>query len=219
METLTELLESRMNQAVVWFFSMWWYWLPAGLGLAFRFGLLKYKIFDSEKRIKAIFRDISIIALLTITWNLLNANQLEDKAVVMILILTMVYIFYGIAKECEDTGGTTESLLLIVKSVFVTVLSFQTFIGTIVGAVCTSILAVLVYKVWYRFEKKTDLFEIIFLCVEAILLSVYTEVNHIEGFLLIFFFVFYEETALFLLNYFSKYMASKFLGEADDYNF
>lgn len=208
-----------MEQALIWFFSMWWYWLPAGLGFAFRFGLLKYKILDSELRVKAILRDIGIIALLSLAWNLMNENKLEDNAGVMVFALTMVYIFYGIAKDCEDIGGTTESLLLIVKGVFVTALSFQTLIGTATGAAFTCILAGLAYKLWFGVEKKTDLFEIVFLCMEAILLSLYTEINNVEGLLFVFLFVFFEETAIFLLNYLLKYITAHILGEADDYDF
>ena len=219
MEILAELLEHKMEQALIWFFSMWWYWLPAGLGFAFRFGLLKYKILDSELRVKAILRDIGIIALLSLAWNLMNENKLEDNAGVMVFVLTMVYIFYGIAKDCEETGGTTESLLLIVKGVFVTALSFQTLTGTVAGAVFTCVLAGLAYKVWFGVEKKTDLFEIFFLCMEAILLSLYTEINHVEGLLFVFLFVFFEETAIFLLNYLLKYITAHILDEADDYDF
>ena len=44
MQVIEELLYQKTAQGLDWFFSVWWYWLPAGIGFLFRFGLLKYKI-------------------------------------------------------------------------------------------------------------------------------------------------------------------------------
>lgn len=214
MQVIEELLYQKTAQGLDWFFSVWWYWLPAGIGFLFRFGLLK--IWDPEMRVKAILKDIGIVCGLTILWSSMNSVGLDDNAAVMLIILTFVYIFYGLAESCEDTGGTTESLLLIIKSVFVTMLSFQTVWGTLFGAVLTGVLAVLAYKFWFGVEKKTDLFEIIFLCVEAVGLSIYGEFHDIQG-IGVLLFVFYEETAFFLLNYLVKEGAARYFGEAEDY--
>ena len=216
MQVIEELLYQKTAQGLDWFFSVWWYWLPAGIGFLFRFGLLKYKIWDSEMCVKAILKDIGIVFGLTILWSSMNSARLDDNAAVMLIILTFVYIFYGLAKSCEDTGGTTESLLLIIKSVYVTMLSFQTIWGTLFGAVITCVLAVLTYNFWFSAEKKTDLFEIIFLCIEAVGLSIYGEFHDIQG-IGVLLFVFYEETALFLLNYLVKEGAAKYFGETEDY--
>lgn len=216
MQVIEELLYQKTAQGLDWFFSVWWYWLPAGIGFLFRFGLLKYKIWDSEMCVKAILKDIGIVFGLTILWSSMNSARLDDNAAVMLIILTFVYIFYGLAKSCEDTGGTTESLLLIIKSVYVTMLSFQTIWGTLFGAVITCVLAVLTYNFWFGVEKKTDLFEIIFLCIEAVGLSIYGEFHDIQG-IGVLLFVFYEETALFLLNYLVKEGAAKYFGETEDY--
>lgn len=214
MQVIEELLYQKTAQGLDWFFSVWWYWLPAGIGFLFRFGLLK--IWDPEMRVRAILKDIGIVFGLTILWSSMNSVGLDDNAAVLLIILTFVYIFYGLAESCEDTGGTTESLLLIIKSVFVTMLSFQTVWGTLFGAVLTGVLAVLAYKFWFGVEKKTDLFEIIFLCVEAVGLSIYGEFHDIQG-IGVLLFVFYEETAFFLLNYLVKEGAARYFGEAEDY--
>lgn len=216
MQVIEEVLYQKTAQGLDWFFSVWWYWLPAGIGFLFRFGLLKYKIWDSEMCVKAILKDIGIVFGLTKLWSSMNSARLDDNAAVMLIILTFVYIFYGLAKSCEDTGGTTESLLLIIKSVYVTMLSFQTIWGTLFGAVITCVLAVLTYNFWFGVEKKTDLFEIIFLCIEAVGLSIYGEFHDIQG-IGVLLFVFYEETALFLLNYLVKEGAAKYFGETEDY--
>ena len=216
MQVIEEIIYQKTAQGLDWLFSVWWYWLPAGIGFLFRFGLLKYKIWDSKMRIKAILKDIGIVFGLTILWSSMNSAGLDDNAAVMLIILTFVYIFYGLAESCEDTGGKTESLLLIIKSVFVTMLSFQTIWGTLFGAVLTCVLAVLAYTFWFSIEKKTDLFEIIFLCIEAAGLSIYGEFHDIQG-IGVWLFVFYEETAFFLLNYLVKEGAAKYFRETEDY--
>ncbi len=216
MQVIEDFLYQKATQGLDWFFSVWWYWLPAGIGFLFRFGLLKYKICDSEMRVKEIFKDIWIISGLTILWSIMNSVGLDDNVAVMLIILTFVYIFYGVAESCEDTGGTTDSLLLIIKGVFVTMLSFQTIWGTLLGAILTSVLAVLVYKFWFAIEKKTDLFEIIFLCIETVVLSIYGEFHDIQG-IGVLLFVFYEETVVFSLNYLVKECVARYFGEAEEY--
>lgn len=215
MSAIEELFNQIIMRGWEWIWSVPWYWIPAGLGFAFRFGLLKYKISDSEMRVRAILRDIGIIFVLTILWSGLNSYELDSNAVVMVFILTFVYIAYGLAESCEETGGSTESILLILKSVLLTMLSFQEIGGTIFGAIVTIGMAVMAYKFWICKEKKTDLFEIIFLCVEAVVLSIIGEIYNIQG-IGIFLFIFFEETALFLLNYIVRYIASVFFGEAEE---
>lgn len=215
MEGIETFLSQIVTLGLEWIWSVSWYWIPAGLGFAFRFGLLKYKIWDSEMRVKAILRDIVIIFVLTILWSGLNSYELDSNAVVMFFILTFVYIAYGLAESCEETGGSTESILLILKSVLLTMFSFQEIVGTIFGAIVTIGMAVMAYKFWICKEKKTDLFEIIFLCVEAVVLSIIGEIYNIQG-IGIFLFIFFEETALFLLNYIVRYIASVFFGEAEE---
>ncbi len=215
MSAIEELLNQIIMRGWEWIWCVSWYWIPAGLGFAFRFGLLKYKIWDSEMRVKAILRDIGIIFALTILWSGLNSYELDSNAVVMVFILTFVYIAYGLAESCEETGGSTESILLILKSVLLTMLSFQEIGGTIFGAIVTIGMSVMAYKFWICNEKKTDLFEIIFLCVEAVVLSVIGEIYAIQG-IGIFLFIFFEETALFLLNYIVRYIASVFFGETEE---
>ncbi len=216
MEIIDTFLRQNLGRMINWIIDAWWYWVPAGVGFLFRFGLLKYKIYDPEKRIKTILRDIGIIFTLTVGWTWMDAGECEDDVAIMISALTMIYIFYGFVEQCEETGGKTESILLILKSVLVTMLSFQTILATIFGATITCLLAVLAYKFWLSNEKKTDLFEIIFLCIESIILSIYGTITGIGG-IGVFLFVFYEETAIFLLNYIAKYIASLFFREEEYY--
>ena len=134
----------------------------------------------------------------------------------MVIVLVLVYICYGLAKECELTGGSTESILLIIKSVFVTIISFQDISGAIVGTIITIFFAVMAYKFWIANEKKTDLFEIIFLCIESIILSIIVSCMKIDG-IGIFLFILFEETAIYMLNYLAKYIFSCICNEQEEY--
>ena len=214
MEMIDSLIFQIIEGGMNWLASVWWYWVPVGLGFLFRFVLLTYKVFNPKKRVKIILRDIGIIIFLTVAWMRIEAGGQEDSVVVMILILTLIYVFYGLVDQCAETGGTTESILLIVKSLFVTMLSFQSLAGTIFGATITTVLAVLAYKYWFSKESKTDLFEIIFLCAESIILSIYGSIVGIEGIGVLLFVVF-EETAIFAFNYVVVYIAAVRFGEAE----
>lgn len=212
-------IEESLYQIIIcgceWIWSVSWYWVPAVLGFLFRFGLLKNKIWDSEMRVKAILRDIGIIFVLTVLWPSLDDDGLDSNVVVMIFILTFVYIGYGLAESCEDTDGNIESILFLLKGVLLTIVSLQKIEGTIVGAIITIVMAGMAYKFSIFKEKKTDLFEIIFLCIEAIILSVVGKVCKIQG-IGVFLFVFFQQTALFLLNYIVRYVASVCFGEAEE---
>lgn len=205
----------KIGQGLEWLMSVSWYWLPVIIGFSFRTNLLKYKICNPKMRTRKTIREIGIVYVLTILWSNMATIEMEANAAIMVVILTIIYVFYNLAKSCEDTGGTTDSLLLCVKSTFVTMLSFQTMWATVFLALLTCVIAVLAYKLLYKLEKKTDLVEIIFLCIEAVILSIYVEVRGVQG-IGILLFVFFVETVVFFINYIIKDSVSIFFGEAED---
>lgn len=206
------MCEEFLYQKLEWFLSVWWYWLPVGIGFLFRFGLLKCKIWDTGLCVKAIFKDIGIVYGLTILWGEMSSAGLNDNEVIVVAVLTLIYIFYGLVKDSEDTNDETENLLLLIKSGYITFFSFQTVRVTILGVVITCALAILAYKYKFSIEKKTDLFEIIFLSVETIGLSIYGEIRNMQE-IEILLFVFYEGTVFFWLNYLIQEGAKKYFGE------
>lgn len=200
---MEQQIYQRIETILEWMISIWWYWLPAGIGFLFRIDILKKKIWDTETCVKKVNRCILSVFVLTFLWSYMNSVGLDDNIIAMLIILTLVYIAYGLAENCEDTGGATESLLLIIKSFFITLLAFQTVAGTIIGAIVTGGVAGIAYKYWVVVEKKSDFIEIIFLSIEAIALSIFVAVNNVQG-LGILWFVIWEETALFMFNYLMK---------------
>lgn len=186
------------------------------VGALFRYDLLKYRIYIPEVKVKKICRDIGILVILTIMWNFISTNKIDNNMALTVGILTMVYFFYIVAQKCPD--GTTESLLLIVNSTMVTTLSFISFPYSLGLAALTVVLAILAYNFWKDFEQKSDLWEIIIMCIESVIISIYVTINSIENILEVTAVVVFVETVIFMINCLLKY-GIKFLckEDIDDY--
>lgn len=197
------MVENLLNQCGNIVINHMWYILFVVLGALFRYGLLKYKICIPEMKVKKICRDIGILVILTIMWNCINTNMADDNMVLTVVILTIVYCFYIVAQKCTD--GYTESLLLIVNGTMVTTLSFMSFPYSLGFAVFTIVLALLAYKFWKNFERKSDFWEIIIMCIESVIISIYVTINSIENILQVTALVVFIETALFMINCLLKY--------------
>ncbi|MFR3315119.1 MAG: hypothetical protein ACLTRK_03520 [Waltera sp.] len=217
MQEAEEILFRLMTQGMNWSISVWWYWIPVGLGFLFRIGVLYSETPNANACIKAIMGSVCITLVLTLVWTTINANKLDDNIFIMGIGLTLIYIGYGLAEKCNNEGGT-ESVLLIIKSLFITLLSFQTIGETIVGVIGTIALACLAYKHWLGgIEKKSDLYEIFFLGVEIIVLSCLQEKLHIQQGIGVLLFVIFEETFIFMVNYLVKSGMERYLdSEADN---
>jgi hypothetical protein len=60
------------------------------LGALFRYGLLKYRIYIPEMKVKKLCRDIGILVFLTIMWNCISTKS-SDNMVLTVVILIIVY--------------------------------------------------------------------------------------------------------------------------------
>lgn len=216
MKTFEQMVENLLNRCGDIVISHLWYILPVVLGTLFRYGLLKYRIYIPETKVKKICRDIGILVILTIMWNFISTNRADNKMALTVVILTMVYCFFIVAQKCPD--GTTESLLLIVNSTMVTTLSFISFPYSLGFAVLTVVLALFAYNFCKDFEQKSDLWEIIIMCIESVIISIYVTINSIDNILQVTALVIFVETVLFMINCLLKY-SIKFLckEDIDDY--
>lgn len=167
-------------------------------------------------RVKKICRDIGILVILTIMWNFVSANVADYKMALTVAILTTVYCFYIMVQKCPD--GSTESLLLIVNSTMVTTLSFMTFPYSLGFAVLTGALALLAYNFWKDFEQQSDMWEIILMCIESVIISIYVTINSTENVFQVTAMVVFVETTIFMINCLLKFVI-KFLckEDLDDY--
>ena len=214
MEVIEQMIIQKIDQLIMWSLSKCWYWIPVGLGFLFRFDLEKRRIFDSEKRAKAILGNIIILAVFTLLWNGLYNNLFDDNSAAVLVGGTMVYAFYGLAKKCEPTGGYTESILLFINSVMLTMLSFQPLWGTIFGAIVIIAISYAAYKFWV--EKFSDFIEIIIICFEAIVISIIMTKNQVEDFVSTIIYVLFVETAVFMINYLIKFSVVSCCNEDTD---
>ena len=212
MKNFEQMVEYLLNRFGDIFIGYLWYILPVIVGALFRYYLLKYRIYIPKVKVKKICRDIGILVALTIMWNFISTNKIDNNMVLTVGILTMVYIFYIVAQKCPD--GTSESMLLIVNSTMVTTLSFICFPYSLSLAALTVVLAVLAYNFWKDFEQKSDLWEIIIMCIEAVIISIYVTTNSIENILEVTALVVFVETVVFMINCLLKY-GIKFLCKED----
>ena len=206
MEIISEGLDQLLTRAWDWIWNVSWYWIFAGIGLAVQWHI--------KRDFKKVLTDIAIVIVLSVIWGNLNLIGADDSVAVMFVILVVVYIFYGFLEMCAEYSGTTGSMLFFIKGILVSMLSFQSFGGTIFGAILTCGLATLAYKYWIVVERKTDLCEIILLCGEAVLFSYCESKHNIYGFGIVLF-VFYQETAIFLLNWAVTTILPSLFGETE----
>ncbi len=212
MEIFEQMLVNLLNRCGNIVINHFGYILFVVLGALFRYGLLRYRIYIPEMKVKKLCRDIGILVFLTIMWNCIVSKRSDDNMVLTVVILTIVYCFYIVVQKCPD--GTTESLLLIINSTMVTTLSFMSFPYSLGYAAFTVVLALLAYNFWKSFEQKSDLWEIIIMCIESVIISIYVTINSIENILQVTALVVFVETALFMINCLLKY-GIKFLCKED----
>lgn len=175
-----------------------------GLGLLFRYALLRYVIYDGELRAKKIVREIIVVIIITILW---SSTSIDDTGntndLFVIVMLFLGYCFYALMKKIPECGYS-ESILLLVNGFMVTALSFMSFPENIVFILIIIIGSTFAIKYWFG-EKKSDFWEIVLLCGEALLISLYMFIKKVSEPIEIAMIVLFLESFVFMLNCFIKY--------------
>lgn len=142
------------------------YLLLVGLGLLFRYVLLRRTILDSALRRKKMAIEIIVVILITILWNnsLTSGSENTDDSLISIFLL-LGYCFYVFIKKLPE-DGYTESMLFIVNGFMLIALSFMSFPENIIFTIIIVLISFLFTKYWID-EKKSDFWEIVVLCVES----------------------------------------------------
>lgn len=91
--------------------ATWWYWLLVGLGGIVRLEELRNKYFDIKIRFKKLLGEVGIVIILAYGWNGLDYMENSDNYFPVVFFSTIIYAIYGLAKKCDENGGTTESIL------------------------------------------------------------------------------------------------------------
>lgn len=192
------------------------YWVFVGLGLVFRYSLMRYQIFSEYEKIKRITGEIVGLLVLTLLWNCLaSIEKSYANAGVFVMLITLAYCLRKLISKCPS--GSTESLLLFVNTFMVTSLSFMKFKFCVPFSIIIFFISFGIYKFW-KAEIKSDFYEIVLLLIEAIVLSLLISYYELNGFLETAAVVLFAETALCFLNFVLMCLIKKMCHEdIDDY--
>lgn len=176
-----------------------WYPILVGIGLLFRYSLLvKY---DDIRRKHIMLYEIMIVMFISCI--LSNDEIINDKESLFVAVfLPVVYCVYNLIKKIPK--GYTESELLLVNGYLVTALSFCEFPENIFVIVLIVLVSIGLLK-FAHMEKKSDFLEIVFLCVELLLVSYYMYICKIDDSIEIMLVVLFVETVLYTFNCIFKY--------------
>lgn len=170
------------------------YWIFVSVGAFFRYDLMRYTLISNKEKIKKIISEIIGIGLLTFLWSSIKSiEKYNPHVTTLIMLISLGYCLKKLIKKCPE--GHTESLLLIVNTFFVTTLSFIGFPYCIPIALSIIVLSVIIYRKW-PFEVKSDFYEIVILCCEAIIISIITAKYGSNKIIVIATVVLFVETAL-----------------------
>ena len=193
------------------FSRYYWYWCSTSAGFLLRFFVEKNRSWDSLKRAKEIFAEIFILVLFTLLWGNLSKNLLSEDSEVLLVGSTMAYVVYILVKNSDPFSGYVENVIVIIKSVMVTILSFQTPAITLVGSLLTIAMAFAAYKL--EREKLSDLIEIVIICLQSTVISIMLSRSTMNVLVATVIYVYFVETALFAFNYVMKDLLASYFGE------
>lgn len=178
-------------------FVLYLYWGFVLLGLFFQYDLMCYELISRKEKIRRILLNVAFVFVLNYLWSNIDVIDRDGPLGALSVILLILYCFKKVVEKCPE--GYSESLLLPLNSLFVTGLSFTSLRFCIIAAVMIVILATIIYKKW-PFEAKSDYWEIVLLCGEAITISIITNIFRDGTFLVPAATLLFAETALYFIN-------------------
>lgn len=186
-----------------------WYFILVGLGFEFRIALYNPFITDKSTHRKKVICQIGTeIFIMYMLGRINSINNLMCTAVVALLFYG--YCIYALLQKLQPKGHTNSSLVII-NGYLVTAFSFMSFPANIVMLGICLMLSILAYCIG-RDEKLYDFCEIIILCVEGVIVSIFVWEKEIDGLLEIAAVVLFVETAIYTLNCFLKGLLIKRCG-------
>lgn len=196
-------------------YILYLYWGPVLLGLYFLYDLMRYELISETEKICRIVMNIAFVFALNYLWFNMDVIDRNGSLGVLSVILLILYCFKKVVAKCPE--GHSESLLLPLNAFFVTGLSFTSKGFCFIAAGIIVILARIIYNKWH-FELESDFWEIVLLCIEAIIMSVITSSCQNNTFLIPAAVLLFAETALCFINCCMMCIIKWFCGEdVDDY--
>ena len=186
------------------------------LGVMFRYAQLKYMTYDKRQKVKRVVGEIGAAVFVTIILSEFGGRDADTSTAVAVGVLFVGYCIFMFAKKLPSCGYT-ESLLLVVNGFMVTGLSFVSFPKNLLFSAVIIIISWVAVKYWFG-EKRSDFWEIVLLCGEALLISVYMYLKDVSEPMEIARIVLFVETFVYTLNCGLKYVLVWLCGEdTEDY--
>lgn len=186
------------------------------LGVLFRYAQLRYVIYDKPQKVKRVVGEIGVVIFITIIFSEFGGRDTDTSTAVAVGVLFVGYCIFMFAKKLPSCGYT-ESLLLVVNGFMVTGLSFVSFPKNLLFSAVIIIISWVAVKYWFG-EKRSDFWEIVLLCGEALLISVYMYLKDVSEPMEIARIVLFVETFVYTLNCGLKYVLVWLCGEdTEDY--
>lgn len=192
-----------------------WIWIICSFCLLLRVVLECNGSYEFKFKLKKTIKKIGFLYALILLWSFASDHQEDDKLILGLFIVTYFYIIYLLVEKCAETGGYTSSFLLMVNCIFITILSFTNEITSIIGAICTSIISIFIFKYWT--EDRSDFAENLALCIETIITSVFLKLGPYDSFYYTLLYLFISETLLDVINKGIKYVVKVYWNEDNEY--
>lgn len=212
MKMLKQIIESLLNQCNDYIMEYWWYFLAVFIGGIFRYNLPEYKDYFGKMRVKKICKEIGFVIFLTYFCNIFDGN-ISDYSIVLCVLIVLIFIYCIYVTIRQLSHSNSESILLIIKNFMITGLCFMPFSNVFNCSYLVMIVAMFIYFVAYEHEQKSDLWEIIILCIEIPIISIYTYFNDFNNIIQISALVIFVETFIFMFNYIVKFIIKIFCNE------
>ena len=174
------------------------YWFFVVLGFFFRCGTLKYSFLTDAMIVKKTLASICFVFALTIILSLCRETVGTSLFLSAIGVGMLLYSFYSTLVQ-KSENGSIDSFLVLVNSIFVTALSYVSFPASL-GIAIVIVWISFKIKKHFEFEEQSEFWEIVWLSIESVVLSMLVWWNHWDSLLQTFLLVLFTQTALVLLN-------------------
>ena len=140
--------------------------------------------------------EIVVVILMSI-WLSKDIGEIDSLIVPVIFITPLLYNLKK--KVSQSDKGVFHSFLPFIETWFVSITSFIDFPESLFVSVIEGALAVIIYKRFNLGEKRTNLYRIIVLCVETVVVSSFNY-YFVDKPLMVVLVLLFNETALFSFN-------------------
>lgn len=163
-----------------------------------------------KDKLKRILIEILFVTILSYCWNNIDKIEKESADAAIFIILTLVgYCFYVLINKFNENMGF---IYPFINGYMITTLSFIDFPINIIVSILLVLFSVTVSFKWSLIHK-SELCEVILLCVEAVIISIIIHINNLYHLIDTLVVTLFTETGLFFINCLIMCMFKKIFDE------